>query len=1338
MNSLPTATNRRHLVGVFGFAVFWMATAALRIEAASGDTGNRAAMRLLKAECFSCHNQEKKKGGLVLTSRDRLLEGGDTGVVAAPGKPDGSLLTKVLLKEADPHMPPKKQLTAPGKPDGSLLTKVLLKEADPHMPPKKQLTDAQIKIVRDWIKGGLAWNQAALDEEEAITPVTLAGLPSSYQPVLALALSLDGGKLAVGRGSSVIIHASQTNFPVLTEFAAHRDAVQSLAWSGDGRWLASGGFRRLVLWDGESFKLEREWTNGLAGRITAIKFSPDGDKVALADGVQAQSGLVRVFSTSDGKSLGSWRAHEDTIFDLDFSRDGQQLVTAGGDKLIKVWKLSSRKEVARLEGHTARVLAVAFNTNATQVVSGGADNQLLVWDIATRHKTTSLGKRSAAVTAVAWPSDGKVIVSANEAGAVLTYKDLKIHSGRESSEGGEERKIGEASEPVLCLAASEDAKKIFAGTHDGFVHVWNGEGKLLTKLAPPTNTPAFPVAGRFEEEPRRGKEPAIKSSENIKAASRRMLQTRSVVSLTVDPQEIRLSADSPRHGVLVTARTADGFELDVSDEAKLSASRGAPFEVTRTGEVLGVRAGEGVLTAQFKSKRVQIPVKVSAEAGSNGGSGLAPPPTSFLRDVLPVLSRSGCNAGACHAKPEGQNGFKLSVFSYDPRSDYNEIVKEDRGRRVFPAAPEQSLLIQKPTTGMPHEGGLRFERGSATHQMLVRWLREGMSYSLTNEPALERITVFPKERRYPKQAVQRLLVQAHYSDGSVRDVTRLAGFAENEKEIAKVDGDGVITIGTLSGQGVVVARYMGFVADSQILVPADRLLPESRYASLPRNNFIDELAYGHFQQLGLFPSELCTDAEFLRRAKLDAVGLLPTPEEVREFLSNSELETRNSKSEVERRRVLVARILDDPAYADYWANKWADLLRPNPDRVGVKSVFVFDQWLRESFRENKPYDQFVREILLAEGSNHRDGPAVVYRDRREPADLTTMFSQLFLGTRLECARCHHHPNEKWSQDDFYQFAAFFGPVKQKGSGLSPPISGGTETFYFAPGSKPVKHPVTAAVMTPRALDGPLTQVSTNTDPRRALTEWLTTPDNPFFARAAVNRVWAVFFGRGLVEPVDDFRISNPCVNPPLLSAVAEDFARHGYDLKHLMRTIMESRLYQLSAAPNESNLADTRDFSRAYRRRLPAEVLFDAVNDATGVPDTFNAMPVGSRATQAWSYKIESPLMDAFSRPNPSSDPPCDRDRQMSVVQSLHLMNSKALQAKLSHKTGRARQLADSAKSPEEIVTELYLVTLSRPPTDEELKLATGAFAAEKATRQTATEDVFWSLLNSAEFVFNH
>ena len=1269
-------------------------------HAASAESSSRAAMRLMKAECFSCHNPEKKKGGLVLTRPERLLEGGDNGAVVVPGKPEASMLVSVLTKEADPHMPPKKQFSEP-----------------------------QIKVLRDWIKDGLVWNQAALEERDPIVPVHLAPLPSSYQSVLALALSPDGGKLAVGRGGTVTIYdASQTNYNLLGEIEAHRDAVQSLAWSDDGRWLVSGAFRRLVLWNSESFAQEREWTNGLSGRVTAIRFMAGSERLVLADSVNGRSGDIRVIDLASGGFVASWHAHEDAILGMDLSRDGNQLVTGGSDKLIKIWELASTKELGRLEGHGGGVLAVAFNTNATQVASGGSDMQLKVWDIEDRQVAISLGKHSAAINAINWSGDGQAIVASTDAGSLFTYKNLKLHTGGQSSASGDEKRIGDAGDTVQCIATSTDTMTIFAGTQDGMVQVWRGDGKSLAKLSPSTNmaTPAFAASSdaqgsRLTEAPR-------KAVTKVRASSRRMADAGNIVALAAEPPEIHLSAEAPRHGLLATAQTADGFQFDVTSEARLSVSRPSPFEITPSGDILAQQPGKGTITMHFEGRRVQIPVTVHGVANAKPSFDFAPPPPSFVRDVLPVLSKAGCNAGSCHAKAEGQHGFKLSVFSYDPKSDYKEIVREDRGRRIFPSAPEESLLIKKPTTAVPHEGGLRFEHGSDTYQMLVRWMREGMAYSFTNEPTLDRIIAFPKERRYRKGATQRLLVQAHYSDGSVRDVTRLSKFDSSDKEVAKVDEDGIISVGTLASQGVVVARYMGLVADSQILVPADHLLPESRYAALPRNNFIDELAYTHFQQLGLLPSELCTDAEFLRRAKLDAIGLLPTPEEVRTFLSNPS---------PDKRRQFIDEVLDDPAYADYWANKWADLLRPNPDRVGVKSVFMFDQWLRETFRENKPYDQFVREILLAEGSNHRDGPAVVYRDRREPADLTTMFSQLFLGTRLECARCHHHPNEKWSQDDFYQFAAFFGTVKQKGSGLSPPISGGKETFYFAPGGK-VKHPVTSEVMSPRPLDGANTKLREDIDPRLLLTDWLVTPDNPFFARAAVNRVWAVFFGRGLVEPVDDFRISNPCSNPALLTALADDFSRHGYDLKHLMRTIMQSRLYQLSSTPNESNLADTRNFSRAYRRRLPAEVLFDAVNDVTGVPDTFTAMPVGSRATQAWSYKIESPLMDAFSRPNPSSDPPCERDRQMSVVQSLHLMNSKALQSKLSHKNGRVRQLAESTQSPAEIATEIYLLTLNRPPTREELKLTTEVLQASGPARQTATEDVMWALLNSAEFVLNH
>ncbi len=1174
------------------FLAFYRLTADVT-DAGTADRKSREALTVLREECFACHNPEKKKGGLILSTHEDLLKGCDNGPIAIPGKVTESRLLAVLRAEADPHMP-----------------------------PRKQLSDAQIKSVRHWIASGMRWDASAVSEDSA-TPArfTLQALPSAYRPVLAIALSPDAKRLAIGRGGRIVLHdLTSTNFTVVAAWDVPTDCVRSLAWSPDSQRLVSGGFRQVNVWLATNGTRVLALTNSVVGRVEAVRVSPDGQSLAFGDGEAGRNGFVRIADLASGKIVASWRAHADTVFSLDYSADGQRLLSAGGDKLIKVWDVTSHQELAVLEGHTAQVLSAVFNTNATQVLSGGVDKQIKVWDIATREKIIALGTPLSSITAVAWPGRSASVYALTEAGNVARYSNLKSHSGEQSSATGDESPIGTTAEAGLSLSVSTDGHWVAVGSQDGAVDLWNSEGKRVAHLTAPETRP-----------------------------------------------------------------------------------------VAQTGLPTLLLAGQGV----------------RQKSTSSESSSAVP---SFARDVLPVLNRAGCSAGACHAKPDGQNGFKLSVFSYDPLHDYAQIVKAARGRRVFPAAPDESLLLKKALGLVPHEGGRRFEPGSEQHRLISRWIRAGMPYALTNESALAGISVFPKEHRYRKGGSQQLRVEAHYTDGSTRDVSRLAAFAENDKEVARVDEQGMVRIGTVTGQGVVVARYMGFVADSQILVPADRVLPESRYAALPRHNFIDELAYAQLRKLGLFPSEPSSDTEFLRRAKLDTIGLLPTPEEVRHFLADTT---------PDKRQRFIARILDDPAYADYWANKWADLLRPNPDRVGVKSVFTLDQWLRESFQANKPYDQFAREIVLAEGSNHRDGPAVVYRDRREPPELTTMFSQLFLGTRLECAKCHHHPNEKWSQGDFYQFAAFFGQVKQKGAGLSPPISAGTETFYFAPGGS-VKHPLTGETMQPRVPDGPLIKLEEEKDPRVYLADWLTSPGNPFFARAAVNRVWANFFGRGLVEPVDDFRISNPCVNPALLDALASDFEAHHYDLKHLIRTILESHLYQLSSIPNDSNLADTRNFSRAYRRRLPAEVLLDVVSDATGVEENFTSVPPGFRAMQTWSYKIESHFLDAFGRPNASSDCPCERDRQLSVVQSLHMMNSGSLQNKLTSPTGRIHRLADSGIPPGEMVTELYLSMLSRSPTDDEMARASAVFTADGANRRTAAEDVAWALLNSPEFIFNH
>lgn len=702
---------------------------------------------------------------------------------------------------------------------------------------------------------------------------------------------------------------------------------------------------------------------------------------------------------------------------------------------------------------------------------------------------------------------------------------------------------------------------------------------------------------------------------------------------------------------------------------------------------------------------------------------------SFVNDVMPHLIKAGCASGNCHSKPEGQNNFKLSVFGYDPKHDYNEIVRDDRGRRLFPAAPEESLILKKPTGELPHEGGIRFDRDSEAYRTILGWIRQGVPFGGPDEARLTGVTLEPRNKLYPKGASQQIKVTARYSDGSSRDVTRLSVYTSNDKEMAVVDEQGKVSVGTVSGEGVVVASYMGMVDVARITVPADKKLPDALYAGLPVNNEIDRLVYARLQKLGILPSAGCSDEEFLRRASLDSIGVLPSAEQTRRFIADTD---------PQKRVKLVDELLKHPNYADHWAVKWGDLIRPNPSRVGVKPVYLLDAWLRDAFRCNMPYDQMVRELLTAQGSTHEYGPVAMFRDKREPADASAFVSQIFLGVRLDCARCHHHPSEKWTQEDYYQLAAYFGQMKRKGQGISAPISGEAEFWWYAPGGKGVEHPLTEEVMTPKPPDGPPMPYVDGQDPRRMLVDWMVGSDNAFFAKAITNRIWAEFFGRGIVDPVDDFRASNPATNEELIDWLARDFVAHGFDLKHLMRTIMRSHVYQLSSLPNEHNLADSRNFSRSYRRRLSAEVLLDAVCDVTGVKDGFQGLPGGARAVQTWNHKIDSDFMDAFGRPNASQECPCERDRKPSVVQALHLMNSNDLQSKLGASEGRVAQLAGSGLAEPEIVRELYLAAYNRLPDPYELRTALSFYASAGKTRETATQDLLWALMNSAEFVFQH
>ncbi|WP_417734110.1 DUF1549 domain-containing protein [Rosistilla oblonga] len=708
---------------------------------------------------------------------------------------------------------------------------------------------------------------------------------------------------------------------------------------------------------------------------------------------------------------------------------------------------------------------------------------------------------------------------------------------------------------------------------------------------------------------------------------------------------------------------------------------------------------------------------------------VAAQPVSFELEVQPILAARGCSTGPCHGKQNGQNGFQLSLLGFDSNFDYNAIARDARGRRVFPTSPRESLLLLKATGELPHGGGRKMDENSDEYRTLLRWIESGMPRNLPEEPTLDQVTVSPTQKFLKPGESLPLVVTAHYSNGIQQDVTAMAMYQSNESATVAVGDDGVVRAGSLPGEAAIMVRYMNVIATCNVAIPLAGDVPDELYADLPRNNFIDDHVWNKLQSLGITPSAPVDDAKFMRRVYTDIIGRLPTADEATAFLDDPSSTKRLN---------LIDDLLQRPEYAEHWANKWADLLRPNPYRVGIKAVLNYDLWIRERFRNNMPWDQFVRELLTAQGSTFHNGAVTLFRDRRSPDELTTITTQLFLGIRLECAKCHHHPFEKWSQHDFYSFASYFAGLGRKGRGVSPPISGSEEIVYAAKKGT-VKHPTTGESLEPAPLFGTAEVGADDKDTRVAMAAWITSPENDYFAQTMANRVWADLMGRGIVEPVDDLRATNPPSNGPLLEALADHFRESGFDIQELIRVIASSAVYSLDSVPNERNVGDTRNFSRRYRQRLRAEVLMDSVAEVTGVEDSFTGMPAGSSAKEIWTHRISSQFLDAFGRPDPNQDPPSERQEQTTVTQTLHLMNSKTMQAKITSDSGRAAELAKSDLTPKQVVRQLYLSTYSRLPDEAETEFGVSLFAGgetDPATRRDAIQDLMWALLNTPEFMF--
>jgi len=795
------------------------------------------------------------------------------------------------------------------------------------------------------------------------------------------------------------------------------------------------------------------------------------------------------------------------------------------------------------------------------------------------------------------------------------------------------------------------------------------------------------------------------------------------------PSEIlKLRGSDARQQVLATVKLTNASWRDVTRQVTYEVAPEHVVKISKSGLLIPLNNGAATVTARTpEGLSASLPVVVERFHDAA--------PVNFPNQIVPIFTKAGCNGGGCHGKSAGQNGFRLSLLGFEPEEDYEHLVKEARARRLFPAAPERSLLLLKSAATLPHGGGKRLDSDSDDYRLLVRWITQGMPYGSPKDPTVERIEVLPRERVMPLGGEQQLVVLARYTDGSLEDVTRSALYEPNDKEMARTDETGLVKLFQQPGDVAVMVRYQAKVAVFRATIP----LGAPVEGLPPPRNFIDELVFKKLKTVGMPPSALCDDATFIRRVTIDIAGRLPTPEETQRFLSTTNTTKRDK---------LIDGLLDSPDYADYFANKWSALFRnKRSDGNQTRGAYAFHGWIRDSLLMNKPFDQFVREILAASGDIGENPPVAWYRQVRETTAQLEDTAQLLLGQRLQCAQCHHHPYEKWSQNDYYSFAAFFSRVGRKGGSQM-----GEEIIFHRRGAAEAINKKTKQPVKPAGLGATAARLTPDDDPRQILMDWMTSKENRYFAKSLVNRYWKHFFNRGLVEPEDDMRETNPPTNPELLEALAKRFADSGYDLKQLVRRICRSHTYQLSALPNQFNGVDKQNYSRYYPKRLTAEVLFDAVNQVTKSEHKWDGLPAGTRAIclPDNSFNASAYFLQVFGRPESASACECERSQDASLAQSLHLLNSKDMQAKIADDKARAATLAaDNARNDDEKIAELYKWAFSREPRPEELQVArtylekgAGKTSDEKGNpvngRRQAYEDLVWALLNTKEFLFNH
>jgi hypothetical protein len=842
----------------------------------------------------------------------------------------------------------------------------------------------------------------------------------------------------------------------------------------------------------------------------------------------------------------------------------------------------------------------------------------------------------------------------------------------------------------------------------------------------------------------------------------------SAAKLEIAPTAATLNGPRSAQHLVVTATLRDGTTYDVTDRVTFSVTDPKLAKIAG-GVALPLADGETRVTAKLNGLSTPAAALTIRNAR-------AQTPPEFVNDIMPILSKAGCNASTCHGSPVGKGGFKLSLFGYEPDLDHPAIVKDGGGKRVNLLDPAKSLLLQKPTMALPHGGGVRIKPNSPEYQTVLAWLRAGAPGLSAAEARVTKLAVTPEQPWMPSPGTkQRLAVTAHMSDGTTQDVTDKALFKSNDDAIAEIEGSGIV-LARRPGETAIMIRHLGQVGVARVAVlPPWKLPPAAKPAP---GNFIDGAVQAKLEKLRVRPSDLCTDEEFIRRATLDTCGIIPTPEEVRAFVADRS---------PGKRAALIEKLLERPDFVDLWTLKWNDTLRNNQRLTRQGLVYYFD-WIRDQIAQNRPYDAFVRDLLTASGKTAdmqldpenlppqlRQNPnaetlvkeinataanaaANYYVITRDPLDVTSATSQIFLGIRIECARCHNHPFEKWTQGDYYALAGFFTGILARGNNQTPRV------ITVNNRAAPLRHPKTREIVTPRTLDGTEFSLARGDDKRTVFVDWATSPENPFFAKAAVNRIWAHYMGRGIVEPIDDFRVTNPPSNPELLDALAKELIDHKFDLKAVHRAILSSRTYQQSSRPNQYNRQDTNNFARYYPKRMMAEQIYDSISQATDVflqlggPAGRRARPQARRPNVAEvlgdepiTRVVQLPtlpaaqrgrggdlraFLDTFGKPRREVVCECERSADGNIGQALALINGE-VNDKIAAPRGRVQRLIRENRPDAELVEELYLAALSRRPTTAELNEA-GTLIRTAKTRAEGVEDLMWSLINSREFLFVH